>query len=670
MRILPISYSIFTQKINSQQNNSTYIVNNNTKKQDEIHFAGNSEMNDEEFERKITSVSKQLYSRLQKENLEVSNFKDFPNYLEKDTVDFASKLIADKEFPIHLIISVIGEISGVNLLKPYVKENYKLYVKMYNQCINNPDQYTPLHHPPLTKEDIDNFFDKKAKDLLILSGLGDEELNDIILRKRFDKAPEYLKQVSRLFKFKKYELLKQGLKCKNTNAHPLKPNQKFELLELFNAYGVTHSSPQIIADMVDNGTIDLTKLKENLFNQIWQSCEYTKEDLTEIPKKKLYSWDMRYLYLLPKHLQTNRSDFIDIIKMGNSRKNFKTIILDKTNEYGKINEKTKNRFKNQNLNFAKWFTPPQEINRHLVINDHNAGILENTCLQFEENVNLLRKIRVGDKYPVKLLIDKRYKNFIQDNEFVIPEDIRNNRVKLRHLISGFKEDMKPVAERTIKNVNNNKDHATLERATLTMTILNHLDGLIVSAWEIPESFELHRNLDLTIKMWDRIPQKDLFQGNYSTCCIGIGEFNAQAITTYLRNTTFNMIEIVDNNTSNTIGNALCYYALDGNKKPILIIDNIEINNNFKATQEARKYIRDEIFEYCTTLNKIVANDENLPIYLGNSYNDVPTSDLEEVEDSLITLLGKLDTNMTYLDAFKGWTNSEIIRDNITLLKVK
>ena len=666
MRILPISYNLFWQN-KTQQNHSSYI--STTLKQDEVSFSGNSGMSDNEYAIKHKSVTQQLYTRLKQENLDPAKFKDFPIYLEKDTVDFAQKLINDKEFPIHLITNVIGEISGVDLLKPYVKENYKLYVKMYNQCINNPDNYTPLHQAPLSKDDIDKFFDKKAKDLLILSGLGDEELNDIILRKRFDKAPEYLKQVSRLFKFQKYELLKQGLKCKNPNGQPLKPNQKFELLELFNAYGVTHSAPTIISEMVKSGTINITQLKENLFDQIWQSCEYSKDDLAQIPKKKLYSWDMTYLYLLPKHLQTNRSDFIDIIKMGNSRKNFKTIILDKTNEFGQNNEKTKSRFKNQNLDFAKWFTPPQEINRHLVINDHNAGVLENTCVQFEENVNLLRKIRVGDKYPVKILIDKRYKNFIQDDEFVIPEDMRNNRVKLRNLISGFKEDMRPVAQRTVHNVNN-KDHATLERAMLTMTILNHLDGLIVSAWEIPESFELHRNLDLTIKMWDRIPQKDLFQGNYSTCCIGMGEFNAQAMTTYLRNAAFNMIEIIDNNTSNTIGNALCYYALDGDKKPILVLDNIEINNNFKATQEARKHIRNEIFEYCKNLNKIVAKDENLPIYLGGSYNDVPTYDLEEFEDKHITLLGKVDTNMTYLDAFKGWITDKLIQGNIALLKAQ
>lgn len=667
MRILPLSYNLFSQN-KIQQNNSSF-TRKTALKQDEVSFSGSSEMSDDEYAIKYKSVTEQLYTRLKQENLDITKFNNFPLYLEKDTVDFAQTLIKDKEFPIHLITNVIGEISGVNLLKPYAKENYKLYVKMYNQCINNPEIYTPLHQAPLTKDDIDNFFNRKAKDLLILSGLGDEELNDIILRKRFDKAPEYLKHISRLFKFKKYELLKQGLKCKSSNGQPLKPNQKLELLELFNAYGVTHSSPQIIANMVKCGTINLEELKENLFNQIWQSCEYTKEDLSQIPKKKLYSWDMEYLYLVPKHLQTNRSDFIDIIKMGNSRKNFKTIILDKTNEYGENNEKTKNRFKHQNLNFAKWFTPPQEINRRLVINDHNAGILENTCTQFEENVNLLRKIRVGDKYPVKIFIDKRYKNFIQDDEFIIPEEIRNNRVKLRHLISGFKEDMRPVAERTVNNVNSNKDHATLERAMLTMTILNHIDGLIVSAWEIPESFELHRNLDLTIKMWDRIPQKDLFQGNYSTCCIGMGEFNAQAMTTYLRNTVFNMIEIIDNNTSNTIGNALCYYAIDGDRKPILILDNIEINNNFKATQDARKHIRNEIFEYCKNLNKIVAKDENLPIYLGGSYNDVPTYDLEEIEDKHITLLGKVDTNMTYLDAFKGWVTDKEIQGNIPLLKV-
>ena len=44
--------------------------------------------------------------------------------------------------------------------------------------------------------------------------------------------------------------------------------------------------------------------------------------------------------------------------------------------------------------------------------------------------------------------------------------------------------------------------------------------------------KVEKDLDLTIKMWDRVPQKDLFQGNYSTCCIGMGGGNGSAMPHY------------------------------------------------------------------------------------------------------------------------------------------
>ena len=50
--------------------------------------------------------------------------------------------------------------------------------------------------------------------------------------------------------------------------------------------------------------------------------------------------------------------------------------------------------------------------------------------------------------------------------------------------------------------------------------------------------DFDRTLDLTIKMWDREPKKDLFQGNYSNCCIAIDKTNGHAMPDYLLNTSF------------------------------------------------------------------------------------------------------------------------------------
>ena len=82
-------------------------------------------------------------------------------------------------------------------------------------------------------------------------------------------------------------------------------------------------------------------------------------------------------------------------------------------------------------------------------------------------------------------------------------------------------------------------------------------------------------------MWDRNPRKDISQGNYSTCCIAVGGGNGRFMPHYVLNTSFNMIEVVDNKTGKPLGNALCFFVIDEKGKPSFIIDNIEINNSQK-----------------------------------------------------------------------------------------
>ena len=52
-------------------------------------------MSDDEYASKYKSVIKQLYTRLKQENLDVSKFKDFPIYLEKDTTGKIARVYDD-----------------------------------------------------------------------------------------------------------------------------------------------------------------------------------------------------------------------------------------------------------------------------------------------------------------------------------------------------------------------------------------------------------------------------------------------------------------------------------------------------------------------------------------------------------------------------------------------
>ena len=121
---------------------------------------------------------------------------------------------------------------------------------------------------------------------------------------------------------------------------------------------------------------------------------------------------------------------------------------------------------------------------------------------------------------------------------------------------------------------------------------------------------------------------------------------------YLLNTAFNMIEVVDNNTGETIGNALCYFAKNYDGEMAFVIDNIEIRNSKKFFGTNAIHLRDTIIDYANNIAKEVTNNPNPKIYLGTAYNDLPTNDLHLINTAL-EFIGTISANYTYSDVFYG-----------------
>ena len=206
------------------------------------------------------------------------------------------------------------------------------------------------------------------------------------------------------------------------------------------------------------------------------------------------------------------------------------------------------------------------------------------------------------------------------------------------------------AKESLNNPNKKKN------AQITLTIKNHLEQRIkdISACEIKKA---EKPIDLTIKMWDRNPIHDLFQGNYSTCCISLDGENSSAMPHYLLNTAFNMIELVDNNSGKTIGNALCYFIVDVFNKPVFVIDNIEIANKHKMSNKASDELLNQITGYCINLCREISN-LNIQIVMGTNYNDVYDDELCTVEFNRANLIGNIDCDEIYMDVFGGWDDGK------------
>ena len=124
-----------------------------------------------------------------------------------------------------------------------------------------------------------------------------------------------------------------------------------------------------------------------------------------------------------------------------------------------------------------------------------------------------------------------------------------------------------------------------------------------------------------------------------------------------------MIEIVDNKTGSTVGNALCYFALV-NSKTAFIIDNIEIKNSEKLSSEASIDLRNTITTYAKNIAQDVTENDKTEIFLGNAYNDVITKDLKkELVNKRIHILGEFTEKEIYLDALRGYIGAKSLEKN-------
>jgi hypothetical protein len=160
---------------------------------------------------------------------------------------------------------------------------------------------------------------------------------------------------------------------------------------------------------------------------------------------------------------------------------------------------------------------------------------------------------------------------------------------------------------------------------------------------------------LIIKTWDRNPGYDLFQGNYSQCCIALDQVNRSAILDYLTTQAVQMIEVKDAVSDKTIANSLLFWGKAPDGSACLVADNIEIAAQFqgKPAQTIREQLASYLKDYALAVRGV-----DTPILLGTHYNDVSTKDLVK-ETKTIQFIGHTPNQEIYLDALKAGAWSEI-----------
>ncbi len=507
------------------------------------------------------------------------------------------------------------------------------------------------------KQAVENFFNTNIVNLMVMSSIFDKEAFNGLLRMRFNDAEEYFEIIENFTK-EELELIENLSKSCNIDGKPFMPVQKIEFIDLIMAYKENNLSYEKIYSMLENGKIDIGQLNFDLFYAIMKNSGLTEEEIQSVPKEKLFAWDIKYIHLLSKEINEDEDiAFNDLLRAGNLEKDFLQYIHDTNNVYGKANATTKALYEELGLNYDKWLSPSKENKVHFIAKDKNTERLSQIVNQITQDMNVLIKTPAGP------FLKKQFPKFIKGDDFFIPNEYSTNKAKLQELLILFtdtsdKGQLSQIWKRAkINSANSNPSKASSAKNTLT--VLEHLNQRLEDLSKIQET-KTAKTLDLTIKMWDRAPQKDIFQGNYSSCCIAMGGGNGSAMPHYIMNSLYNMIELVDNQTGKTVGNALCYFITDEDNKPAFVIDNVEIMNNIKPSSQTGIQLRNSITQYASNILKEIAPGIEIPIYMGTLYNDIPCEGLNKGEGK-ISLSGDTDCEKIYMDLYGGW----VVKSNYT-----
>ena len=371
-------------------------------------------------------------------------------------------------------------------------------------------------------------------------------------------------------------------------------------------------------------------------------------------------WNKDYIPHLDKQFLEYEDDgtIVDLIKAANNGDFRKFLHGD--NLYAISNDLNEKLFRGYGFDYDKWLNPPKSCEIQFVSEDNNKKQLKQCSerITYEVNERLL-------KSPARKHIISRLNLDLREGKLDIPKTIYQSKKKLLM----FNDEILKNLDKVWTRAEQNKNSSSEKLRFWANEILTSHDDLLQIKDEIKNinTNNGKNEYNLTIKMWDRDPFKDIFQGNYSTCCIGMGRRNGDMMPVYLLNTSFNMIELVDNNTGNTIGNALCYFAETDNE-PVFIIDNVEMNNNFKPSDEVGDKIRDAITEYSKNLLREVCPNRNIKIYMGNNRNDIPTPK-EPPEKRVIKFIGDIMSDV-YLDVYGGHIfNTDELTQSVTLCRL-
>ena len=425
----------------------------------------------------------------------------------------------------------------------------------------------------------------------------DVDMFNQMMDKRTDTFSDQLEMLDKM-NDSHYELASKLTKCRKDNGKLLSSKEKIDLSKIVLYHQMGYIDVTYLNDIIKNGTVSVSELNKQIFNTLMDAIGISPEEAQQHSDK--LNFDEDYMYLLLRTQKT--ADFAW----------FKEALDDPAE-------------KERTLNVLEGLLDNPE---NMV---HN-GLTEETTVAL---IDLLNRSESMEEKEI-------FKEYCLISPFASVDITAQDIAKLAIL-----QDFKSYIQ--------DEDNEIGQVNARTKQIFEQL-GLDYHQWVNYQEKDLleFNGHKFDLKLWDRVPQKDLFMGNRTSCCTAIIDGgNGKATPIYLSNTAFNVVELTDENGDIVAMSRIFPAKVD--EKPSLIIENIEINNAFlKArSDEELKELRDKMFTYIANLSSAISNGHEMDIYFSKNYTHVPLDDFT-VTKKPVDFVGEISSDTVYLNCKPGW----------------
>ncbi|MBQ2645277.1 hypothetical protein IJG14_06880, partial [bacterium] len=569
-------------------------------------------------------IEKHSAGKYQKELIKILNIDNLTNC--NNNMDKIYKYPSPLELLCKSRLSKEDFLNGIRKLSRYT---FKLLYEKPNQYLSGIDiKYsTPIDNkfPELPtyelnreREKIIKFLCNNLPEILTAFKYVDADTINHMLDRRTDLFEVQIKQLNELTE-DNFEILSKALVCKSvTNNKPLSPKEKIQLCQIVEIFQRAKIDMSPIIKATESGKIDLNSIKLIIQHKILKKAGINPNNHM-LKNKKLFNEEYSYLALIDKSSEILRN--IDNL----FEEKFKIT----------INQIRGNIVRKENI--IKCY---EDILNNLQL---LGNISDNAIMILNELVHMLKNI---DKYSDKEILQKMYESI----ELSINANAERNNLYTcirESIIGDFKE--------FITNPSNKYGQANMRTKQAF-----EKEGLNYDKWLSPEITDLQFEVagkKMTIKMWDRNPQEDLFIGNKTTCCTAIGTGgNSAATPLYLLNTAYNVVELYDSK-DNVVGMSRVFMG-KMEDKPVLLMDNIELNKTFikNMNTEQLQEIRDNFFSYMNQYAQQITGNSETEVYFYSRDLRVPVNDLKQTNRTT-HFIGSLSQEEIYVNAARcRWIN--------------